>query len=437
MKDNRELIDHIKEVLHQHQEPYKEGSWEKFMQQTTVPIQKKRFPYWAAAACLLLLAGIGLWAILTPSTEENNIAQNQAPIAQQENIHTAPQNKSSIIADSIYADSQQAITVQNNPTEKNIPQKKSLIQRIADAVLLNNQNDNTYTQSVQQPNIDNNKNETVANQYIKESNKSIAKKQESNENAQNQTQQPQQQPQQYVHNIYTNNNPVLGVDDDNFKKWNFAAQVGSSFSNNSKMNMSYGINVGYALNDKIAVHSGISYAQLHSAVSHTNINERPMMMSAAPSNESNYAHRSSLVAYNNSQAQPQTSDLRLSGVEIPVEVRYNVSKKLYTNVGISAMALIENTQKNTYIVESPKTVGFATYADNPTSEILEKREETISGTGVVKDKFLEFVNMSFGYKQPISDKRNIRIEPFIKIPINSSGVKVPLTNAGVRLGIDL
>lgn len=441
MKDNRELIDHIKEVLQQHEEPYKEGSWEGFMQQTTLPVQKKRFPYWAAAACLIVIIGAGLWAVLTPSTEKTNIAKNQSPTIKKENIIITPQNNNTIIADSASVNAQQTITAGNHQTEKIISGKKSFIQRMTDAIFPENDKNNlpAYTQSAQEQNNKNKQNDATINQYVKAPNKSITTKSESKENVQDpKVQQPQQQPQQYVHNIYTNNNPVLANDDNDFKKWNFAAQVGSSFSNTSKMNMSYGLDVGYAFNDKIAIHSGVSYSQLNSAIHHAGAsNKSPMMMSTAMSDANTYASRSSLVAYNNSQAQSQSSELRLSGVEIPVEVRYNVNKKLYTSVGVSAMALIENTQTNTYLIESPKSIGFATSAENLASEVMEKREETVPGTDVVKDRFLEFVNMSFGYKQPINSKRNIRIEPFIKIPVNSSGVKVPLTNAGVRLGIDL
>lgn len=446
MKENRELIDHIKEMLQQHEEPYKQGSWENFLQrtETVTPIQKKRFPYWIAAACIVVLLGAGVWALLTPSNQNNQLANTNQSIKNQQSTNIAPTQTPAIIADSANAVTE--ITAQNNQVEttEQHTENRSILQRIKETIFPEKEKNTVLPVYAEQSNVPANQpinnNEKAAepqHQYVKSPNKSII----SNNQRTDEVQQPpvnqNQSQQQYIPNVYAQNNTANREEDDYFKRWNFAAQVASSVSNTSKMNMSYGVNVGYSFNDKIAIHSGVAYTQLNSAI-HNNapINNSPMMFASANTNAA-YSGRSSLMAYNTQQPKAESSELRLSGVEIPVEVRYNVNKKMYTSVGVSAMALVENTQKNTYLIESPNSVGFSTASENAASNVLERKEEVVPGTDVVNDKFLEFFNVSFGYKQPISNKRNIKIEPFIKIPISGSGVKTPLTNAGIRLGVEL
>lgn len=445
MKTNRELIDHIKEVLQQHEEPYKQGSWENFVQhqENIVPFKKKKnkFLYGAVAAGIIVLLGAGLWALLAPSSDNNQLANTNKSIQTQQPSGITPTQTPVIISDSQNVASQ--ITVQNNQTEiqEQNTANRSILQRIKETIFPEKQNNTAQPVYAEQSNVpahQNNNNQKVAepqNQYVKTPNKNIINNPQKTDEVQQPSSSNQNQAQQqYIPNVYAQNNSVYEEDND-FKRWNFAAQVASSVSNTSKMNMSYGVNVGYSFNDKIAIHSGVAYTQLNSAIQNAPVNNTPMMFASA--NNSAYGGRSSLMASNTQQPKAESSELRLSGVEIPVEVRYNVNKKMYTSVGVSAMALVENTQKNTYLIESPTSVGFSTASDNAVSNVLERREETVPGTNVVNDKFLEFFNLSFGYKQPISNKRNIKIEPFVKIPISGSGVKTPLTNAGIRLGVEL
>ena len=45
-------------------------------------------------------------------------------------------------------------------------------------------------------------------------------------------------------------------------------------------------------------------------------------------------------------------------------------------------------------------------------------------------------NLSIGYQNSISKNLNIRVEPFLKIPLQGMGVgSLPVTSAGLQLGI--
>ena len=96
-----------------------------------------------------------------------------------------------------------------------------------------------------------------------------------------------------------------------------------------------------------------------------------------------------------------------------------------------------DASRNIYLQENRQPVGYSIVNETIANDVMIKTEETTSGSDVINDKFIEFFNFSFGYKQPLNSKRNIRVEPFIKVPISNAGIKAPLTNAGVRLGIDL
>lgn len=446
MKDRTdiELIEQIKNVLHSHEEPYKEGSWEKFAMHSLhiAPVKtgKRHFRYWIAAACILLLAAAGTFILFNKTNKpEQKLAIHQHKPATALTLET-DRHIDSMLHNHI--DKTYAVQI---PGEKIIQtEKRSIFREFIDKVFpekdnnltVNNQPANNTPEKIQKqdaaPLANVTQNQNMVSADVANNNAAPENNIVNNNNIRQQN-----QPVYTPDNIYVRNNPVLEHDAGYAKKWNLAAEVASSMSNNKKMNLSYGINIGYALNNKLSIHSGASFSQLNSAI------DDPA--SAAFMNRyDGYADiNMDLKVFARSASTAETtvksSELRLAGIEIPLEMRYNFNKKLYTNIGISAMALVENKQLNTYVTESSKQVGFAAGNKKSTStkEIVETKVESVPGTGVVNDKFLEFFNMSIGYKQPITPKRNIRIEPFVKIPINNTGVKVPLSNAGIRLGIDL
>lgn len=431
----KELIDHLKEVMQAHEEPYKEGSWEHFAASTsTTYIHKKRFPYWAAAVIVFAILGAGIWALYNlNSNQQASVINNTGNPIKTIDSQYVTFNKSDV-----------KIVSNNNEKTSTIKNEKSFFRKVIDHIISTNNNNGQpvkLSNDEYKDEIEVQKNTIVENntKFVQPQSKEPTTKENiAQNNTHNITQQPVQQPNATYNNMYTQNNPIIEEDNNNFKKWMLAAQVASSLGNNSKVNMSFGINVGYAFNDKVSIHSGAAFSQLNSAL-HTTTAPANNFPALSDKKENIPMSRNSFFLQENSgnNTHLESSELILSGVEIPIEMRYKINKNLYTNVGVSAIALIDNKQKNTYLHESKRPVGFSLSSETTTNDVMERTQETISGNNVVNDKLLEFFNVSFGYKQPISNKKNIRIEPFIKLPISNTGIKAPLTNAGIRLGLDL
>lgn len=112
---------------------------------------------------------------------------------------------------------------------------------------------------------------------------------------------------------------------------------------------------------------------------------------------------------------------RSSIIEIPVKIKYNLL----------------NSRKSAFFISG----GFSTYImtteKNNYNVTLNGNEEKITGTYEKNDCRLPAVaNISAGYEYKIAKHINIRVEPFLKIPLQGMGVgSLPVTSTGVQFGI--
>ncbi|MDQ2721437.1 MAG: PorT family protein [Bacteroidota bacterium] len=108
-------------------------------------------------------------------------------------------------------------------------------------------------------------------------------------------------------------------------------------------------------------------------------------------------------------------------LEIPVKIKYDFITRnksiMYVSGGISAY--IMTMEKNNY------------------QAILNGNEEQFSGIYRKNEYGLPAVaNISFGYQHLVSKFLNLRIEPFLKIPLKGMGMgNLPITSAGIQLSI--
>ena len=110
-----------------------------------------------------------------------------------------------------------------------------------------------------------------------------------------------------------------------------------------------------------------------------------------------------------------------SVIEIPIKARYDFIRKTSSDLffagGVSA-----------YIMTKEKNMYHVTY--NGTQEkvlgVYEKNSYRLPAVA----------NVSIGYERNISRLLDIRIEPFLKIPLQGIGVgSLPVTSAGLQIGI--
>ncbi|WP_316810494.1 outer membrane beta-barrel protein [Pedobacter heparinus] len=210
-------------------------------------------------------------------------------------------------------------------------------------------------------------------------------------------------------------------------KWEMGLVVAPSIGNSKKLNMGYGVSMAYALSDKVSISSGISYSEMGASKD---------LSSATESAPNSPAGPSAMVHETKSL---QSVDANLVGLDIPIEVKYYFNKKFYTNVGLSAFAVLSQKQNNNYLQgtveprlsDQGNPAGFnAVFSQKSVSEAVPSAE-------VRNDKYLGFYNISFGYKQQISDKRSLSVEPFLKLPVKEfTKENLYLLGTGIRLKFD-
>lgn len=209
-------------------------------------------------------------------------------------------------------------------------------------------------------------------------------------------------------------------------KWEMGLVVAPSFGNSKKLNMGYGVSMGYALSDKVSISSGISYNEMGAS---RTIESPPnlAMMSVSVG-----------VGVANESKELKAVNAQLRGIDIPLELKYHLSKRVYANVGVSAFAVIGQKQQNTFIeskvapqaYDGDSGVAKAMVLNRTVSEEAPKEE-------IKNAPYLGFYNFSVGYKQKISKGKAFSVEPFIKLPMKElKQENLYLIGTGVKLKFD-
>lgn len=209
-------------------------------------------------------------------------------------------------------------------------------------------------------------------------------------------------------------------------KWEMGLMVAPSMGNAKKLNMGYGLSMDYALSDKVSISSGVSYNELGA----TKIAGGNGAAMDAPTNKALVQDTKSL----------KSVDANLVGIDIPLGIKYYLSKKFYTNFGVSAFAVLNQKQNNNYVKGG---VEYASAPDQVSSAgfkaFFQERavSEAVPSGEIRGDKYLGFYNVSFGFKQPISGSKAFSVEPFMKLPMKEfTKENLYLIGTGVRLKFD-
>jgi hypothetical protein len=211
-------------------------------------------------------------------------------------------------------------------------------------------------------------------------------------------------------------------------KWEMGVMVAPSFGNTKKLNMGYGVNMAYALSDKISLSSGIAYNEMTGAKS---IGVDQTVMNSPTTN-----------AFVTPSKNLESVEARLVGIDIPLEIKYHINKKIYAGVGVSAFAVLNPKRNNTYmegkVVERSVTDYAAGTQQSKMFFVNERVVEDAPVESEIKDgQYLGFYNFSFGYKQKVSKNNSVAIEPFVKVPMKGvTNENLRLLGTGVRLKFD-
>ncbi|RZM22920.1 MAG: hypothetical protein EOO88_27860 [Pedobacter sp.] len=195
-------------------------------------------------------------------------------------------------------------------------------------------------------------------------------------------------------------------------KWDFGVEVLPTVTS-AAVNVGAGVLTAYKLSDHFSLGTGVAYTGLGSAVS----------------------HKPGISALDSKQLQSVNASYR--AIDIPLNLVYNVNKKLYTSVGVSYINVVEERATNTFVSEQ-RSYSFDSAASSYSAGLSTQTTQESSQTQTLKGMgSLGFFNFSVGRKQEVFNKYHISIEPFIKVPVGKlSQQDLKLTNGGMKFKLE-
>ncbi|MBT2561109.1 hypothetical protein J7E50_09730 [Pedobacter sp. ISL-68] len=404
---DKELIEHITAQLQNHEETYPDGAWERFSEKKNKRRGIAFWPLWAAAALILVFGGVFFAqnntdqkkdiAITKPEAQQNATANGNSNNNIKTKIDSASLNNDTSPVNNLVANRPPKITESTKPllTEQT---GYPFINTSAQLAPVNN---NLLDNKLAGANLSNLK--TKQFDILTEKKKAQPIAQTSFEKL-------------LARDSYANQQKSPSKTSEN-SKWQPDVYIAPAMGNDNKVTMNYGFSLSYAIANKLSISSGVSYASISTTES---------LNASAPQTLSG--------------KNLESVDAKVRGINVPLELKYNISDKLYTNIGVSALAVLNNSQQNNYIVNQVQNFSSTTangFADSKTMIVKEKTTEPQPEANIDPDKYIGFYNFSLGYKQKISKKNNIAIEPFLRLPMKTfSKENLNLTNGGLRLKID-
>lgn len=438
---NKELIDHIVDKMKAHELPYSEGAWEKFASHDVSLVSKKQtnWKYWSAAAAVLFIAGASfLYLNQSPIYHAPIVANLPVETKSEADKSTVETTKIDVPAVKVDHLSKEIIGATSSYNDqRNMGAKGTVENAIAsidhflDAATHIFTDNNAKKELIDMPSKGGNelvevKKEEVKNNNLAQNNSTIRKENEGTRSVAEKLEKLGS-----IFNLNSDKHDFASA----VKKWEVGAFVAPS-STVDKMSLGGGLSLAYQITDKISIRSGVSMQQYGAGVDRQNnlgaVQSAGMAFNDAVSNSPVMKNNESLLLAR------QTVDKELSAVnnklltiDIPVDVRYHVSKSFYTSVGVSYVGVLDQTQEN-YFVNGINENTSANYGQAISSP--ENVKQTFKGNAVNTNDFNGFVNISIGKKMTVGKKLSIAVEPFVKLPVGGlKSTDFNYTNGGLKV----
>lgn len=126
-------------------------------------------------------------------------------------------------------------------------------------------------------------------------------------------------------------------------------------------------------------------------------------------------------------------------LDIPVEMKYAITRNLYTTAGVSMVSVlqqerlnhyVENINGNTFAGKNANGVGAAESNNiQAVNKTVKSNEQNVETNG-----FNGFINLSIGRKLPIKKTFSISVEPFYRLPLGQfKNSDVNYSNGGIKV----
>jgi hypothetical protein len=390
-----ELIAHIRKNLKAHEEPYNLGAWENFEAKQ----QTKRTPiFWitrlsGVAAVIAICFSLFLLTKTDPTKQGNEVVKvnpdqtlvgDNEPMSQNETDVVAQSTPVEIVADknnlsaqpnNIVAANEMVVeNMQSTDKAVEVVENKTVVEKITDQKIAAIVEEKPKVNTGEFLAQESQKNESIPDRILNKRAKS---------------------------------------------RWVLGLMVAPSLGNAEELNMGYGVSMGYNISDKLSLITGVSYNE----------------MSASKDFNSNIGTAS--ILYGNNKSLAGISQ-KITGVDIPLELKYSFNKSVYASLGVSAFAVIGQSRNNIFIqgvVVSGTSKGNSSSgsasASAPNAADASSSKGQFANTYIQNQKIVEsvslgeqndvnylgFFNFSVGYKRMVLKRHFVAFEPFVKLPI--------------------
>ncbi len=390
---DKDLIARMKAVLHEHEEPYAEGAWEEFLgSKKSVPLVNWK---WLSVAALILVAG-SVW-LFYPADQN---VKSTAAVAVRKSVKQAPadvQQPAKTPVEELQLDKQVQTAkrserssrsestryiAQNDAVKPSLPEFSREVETMTATAQVEK-----ISPSSTKTNVDTTKAAGAGPSTFLD----------------------------FLREEKAQNKKEAVAKTSSRSKWDFGVEVLPTVSN-STVNVGAGLMTEYRLSEHFSVGSGISLVQLQAGKALT---PGVSMLSSR---------------------QLQSVDANFRGIDIPLNLVYNINKNLYTSVGVSYFSVIQEDSKNTFVAErevsNVATDPITGLTANVRTFVSETMQEPGSETMLNGKSYLGFFNFSIGRKQEVFKKYSIFIEPFLKVPVGKlSQQDLQLTNGGMKFKV--
>lgn len=422
-EENKELIQLIAETLRDHAEPYKEGAWERFSAMQGVSGKRVLWPYWSAAAVLLIAAGLFLFRPKpeTPAVDLVNLTtQPEQPIAEPLSEPQASTTPPRVVAEPepespAVSTTPEKTQISHTQEEEPVAEEPSEAPLVVAPAVTDAPAEQAPSQAPPSSPIDTPESSETPQRLAVVS-------------------PPPDEPEMTSIQSAAEASRNVGARSDAARKWDLGIAVAPSMTS-EKLNLSGGIAVAYQLSDKFSVGSGVSIGRLGMA---ENSNYDPY---AGRQLSPNSPPSSGTVPTFASNREQYKRDISLTSsvvaLDIPLDLRYEIFNGFYTSVGVSYVAVLSE-QRTEHFIGGINEASFG--ADKGGNKNLEAsttvryRSEKIDAQPLKGKGYTGFMNFSIGRKMSLSKHLFFSIEPYFKLPIGQlSREQMDFTNGGIRI----
>jgi len=425
MKDsNKELIDLIRERLKNVEElPYKEGAWEAYKAKYE-PTRKVRLlaPLWVAAAVAALAGFTFLFHDWSDSTEPISVVDTR-----QENVKSVPMTDDEVTGKPLIieeTDRLASASVQNNEGGRKdvVTLDRIDIQTLELAPLGNIP---VLTREIKTPDL----------MVFREDSKPAAVLAWDDDLIAGQQIDPNFA---YQSEAARHLSPKKLRLTDRFE---LGAFVSPSTTDRS-FDLGGGLVFAYRFNDKLAIRTGASFNQYEVGMLKSHVQEvgEEKKQEAAPIKNTDKViskEASSLRTDNFFIPNLNAVTGKVQTLDIPLEIRYNVTKQFYATGGVSYAAVLSQERFDHY-EESARILTYSSASDSekPAQNTVTTVETTVksSDENINPNGFGGFVNFSIGKRTNIGKTMKVSVEPFVKLPVGQfRRADMNYTNGGIRI----